>query len=383
MDFKKIAVLRANSLGDFVFTLPALYALNERFPQAEIVLFVKSLYRDFLSQRNLPVDRVTVVPPYPGVGEAEDFEPNQEKVDQFFEEVQKENFGLAIQIHGGGRNSNPFLKRIGAEVTLGLKTPDAEPLDISVPYIYYQNEILRLLEVVNEVGASTDNLEPNLEVTSRDLAEAETVLNGTGEMKKVVIHPGASDLRRHWAAEKFAQAGDYFSEKGYAVCVTGTDDEKELVKKVIDNMKYNTENLCGKLSISGLTGLLSKADLIISNDTGPLHLARSVNTPAVGIYWCGNLINAGPMTHKRIRPLISWQTTCPLCGQDCANNYAFDKREMNDCKHATSFVNLVRVEDVTKAGEDLLRSADVLSDSVNNSSHPRAVAQSGYGASAT
>ncbi|HLR77180.1 MAG TPA: hypothetical protein VK106_05930, partial [Balneolaceae bacterium] len=69
MGFKKIAVLRANSLGDFIFTLPALQALRNSFPQAEIVLFVKKLYKDFLSQHNLFFDRVITVPPYPGVGE--------------------------------------------------------------------------------------------------------------------------------------------------------------------------------------------------------------------------------------------------------------------------------------------------------------------------
>ncbi|HEX6982682.1 MAG TPA: glycosyltransferase family 9 protein, partial [Balneolaceae bacterium] len=340
--------------GDFVFTLPALYALRERFPDAEIVFLGKQMYRDFLSQRNLPIDKVVVVPPYPGVGEAEDFEPDQEEVDHFFQEMEKEYFDLAIQIHGGGRNSNPFLKRLGAKVTLGLKTPDAEPLDISVPYIYYQNEILRLLEVVKEVGAQTKDLEPKLSVIEEDLREAEEVLNGAGKLKKVVLHPGASDPRRHWPAEKFAKAGDYFVAKGYAVCVTGTPQEKELVDKVIGSMTYKAENLCGKLTLSGLTGLLSKASLVISNDTGPLHLARSIGVPAVGIYWCGNLINAGPMTRKFVRPLVSWQTHCPLCGEDIASVYAFDKRKQNDCKHEASFVSLVEVEGVTKAGEEML-----------------------------
>src|SRR5699024_3606530 len=130
------------------------------------------------------------------------------------------------------------------------------------------------------------------------------------------------------------------------VCITGIDEEKELVEIVIDEMAHKAENLCGKLSISGLTGLLSEADLLISNDTGPLHLARSLSTPAVGIYWCGNLINAGPMTRKNIRPMVSWQTTCPICGADCASNYAFDKRKMNGCHHKTSFVSQVPVQGV-------------------------------------
>lgn len=355
MEFKKIAVLRANALGDFVFTLPALYALRERFPDAEIVLLAQSSFKDFLAQRKLPFNRVVTVPPYPGVGEAEDYQPDPAEVNRFFSNMQDEAFDLAIQIHGGGRNSNPFLKKLGATFTLGLKTPDAEPLDISVPYVYYQNEILRLLEVVNEVGAQTKNIEPKLQVVADDLREAEQAIGLLDEKERIVIlHPGATDLRRHWPTAKFAEAGDHFSSKGFMVCVTGTLNEKPLIDKVVNSMTQKSINLCGKLTISGLVGLLSKASLVISNDTGPLHLARSLDIPTVGIYWCGNLINAGPITRKFIRPQISWQTHCPICGEDCATDYAFDKRKQSNCNHDTSFVSCVEVESVTRAGEEML-----------------------------
>src|SRR4051794_14208435 len=150
---KKIAVLRANALGDYIFVLPALQALRETFPAAEIILLGRAWHKEYLEGRPGPVDRVVVVPLYPGISEREGFVPDPCTLDQFFGTMQNEEFDIAFQLHGGGRNSNPFLLRLGAKVTVGLRTPDAASLSINVPYIYYFNESLRYLEVVAKVGA--------------------------------------------------------------------------------------------------------------------------------------------------------------------------------------------------------------------------------------
>ena len=81
---KKIAVLRANALGDFIFILPALQALKDSFPDVEIVLLGKKWHDEYLTGRPSNVDRVVVVPPYPGVGAAYDYEVNEEELNRFF-----------------------------------------------------------------------------------------------------------------------------------------------------------------------------------------------------------------------------------------------------------------------------------------------------------
>src|SRR3954454_16148500 len=114
---RKIAVLRANALGDYIFCLPALQALRETFPQAEIVLLGRAWHQEYLQHRPGPVDRVVVVPLYPGISEREGFIPNEEVLSEFFYRMQAEHFDIAFQIHGGGRNSSPFLLRLGAKLT--------------------------------------------------------------------------------------------------------------------------------------------------------------------------------------------------------------------------------------------------------------------------
>ncbi|WP_207423000.1 glycosyltransferase family 9 protein [Desertivirga brevis] len=349
---KKIAVLRANALGDYIFVLPALQALRNKFQDAEIVLLGRPWHKEYLDGRPGPVDRVIVVPPYPGISEREGFEPDQDEMNAFYDEMKKEHFDIAFQLHGGGGNSNPFLLKLGAKLTVGLKTPFAAALDISVPYVYYFSEVLRYLEVVAKVGAKTTEIEPAASVTPEDIQEARNII-GFPEKPVAVIHPGASDLRRRWPGEHFAEIADDLAAKGYIVYVTGVPFEQEVVDKVMQHVQAKDQviNLCNKLKLSGMTGLLSLADLLISNDTGPLHLARALKTPTVGIYWFGNLITGLPMSTSYNRSLLSGILNCPLCGLASAK---FGKDDPGTCKHDTSFVAEVSVDAVRESIEELI-----------------------------
>lgn len=342
---RRIAVLRANAIGDFIFTLPALEALRAAYHDAEIVLLGKPWHAAFLADRPGPVDRVIVIPPCRGVGELEDYPNDSEALDRFFADVAEENFDLALQLHGGGRYSNPFACRLRARMTVGLKSPDAEPLDRWIPYVYFQHEILRYLEVVSLVGAPPVTLEPRVTITEADLAEAAGVVPDD-ESPLVILHPGAGDPRRRWPPEKFAVVGDTLTATGVRVGVIGTgEDERPLVDAIVGTMRADAMNLWEKLSLGGLAGLLSRSRLIVSNDSGPLHLGAAVGTATVGIYWCFNLVNAGALTRTRHRPLLAWRFECPVCGLNTMEGR---------CDHQESFVGDAPVEDVIDQATELL-----------------------------
>ena len=340
----KIAVLRANRVGDLIFALPALEALRARFPAAEIVLLGGRWHVDFLRDRPGPVDRVIAVPPSRGVGNG-DWEDVDDpaQLEPFFAAMQAERFDLALQMHGGGRWSNPFLLRLGARTTVGMRTPDAPPLDHSIPYLYWQNEVLRYLEVVSLVGARTDRLEPTLAVTERDLAEATRVVPDDGR-PLVVLHPGASDPRRHWPPERFAAVGDALAGRGARVLVTGTGGERQVVDAVVAAMRAPVEPLVDAMSLNALAGLLSRARVVVSNDSGPYHLAGAVGSTTVGIFWIGNMINGGPVTRARHRAAVSWRLDCPVCGTSSVHG---------SCSHSDSFVTDVAVDDVVREALEL------------------------------
>jgi ADP-heptose:LPS heptosyltransferase len=338
----KICVLRSNSLGDYLFSLPALEALRSAYPRAEITLLGKPWHAQFLAGRPGPVDRVFVLPFVTGIHEWPGGTENPAETENCLAGLRHERFDIAVQLYGGGKYSNPFISKIGARLTVGMKAHDADPLERWVPYHYYFSEVLRYLEVVGLAGATPVTLAPKIEVTAEDRAEAEQVFKPGKPF--ALLHPGATDTRRRWPEEKFAQVGRALLEEGHAVCITGTTDEEAVCARVA-TAAPGAVNLFGRLSLGGLTGLLADASVAVANDTGPLHLARAAGAPTVAIYWIGNYINAPPPDMLRHRSQLSWRLECPACGTNCIES---------SCPHRDSFVAEIEAEAVRRSAFELL-----------------------------
>jgi len=348
---RRIAVLRANALGDYLFVVPALEALRAAYPGAEITLLGDAWHAPFLAGRPGPVDRVAVVPRVPGVrGGPPDPEDH---VAAWLAAMRAEPPDIALQLHGGGRFSNPFVASLGARVTAGLRAEDAPPLDRWIAYVYYQPEVLRYLEAVALVGAPPVVLEPRLAVTPADRAEAEAVLGPPGR-PRALLHPGATDPRRRWPEERFGALARTLAQRGMDVIVTGVPSEAEVVEAVRAAAGVPVRVLMGDVSIGGLAAVLADAAVVVSNDTGPLHLARAVGTPTVGLYWIGNLINGGPVARDLHRAAVSWRLTCPVCGVDCTGDRWPERTAGGRCRHNPSFIDEVPVDEVLSYVEDLL-----------------------------
>ncbi len=339
---ERIAVLRANALGDFLFCVPALAALRAAYPDAEIVLLAQPWHREFLHGRPGPVDRVVVVPASRGVRGDEQADEDPRELERFFERMRAECFDVALQMHGGGRFSNPFVTRLGARLTAGCRAEDAPLLDRWIRYVYLQPEVPRWLEVAGLVGVRPVTLDPMIAVTDDDREEAREIVE-PGPF--AVLHPGATAERRRWPAARFAAVGDALAAEGLRVVVTGTEPEREIVAAVCKQMRAASTDACATLSLGGLCGLLCAASVVVSNDTGPLHLSNAVGAPTVGIFWIGNVINGAPLYRERHRPLPAFRTQCAVCG---AVNVS------SRCEHDASFVDEVSTEDVLEAALDLI-----------------------------
>ncbi|MFG1953178.1 glycosyltransferase family 9 protein [Micromonospora sp. NPDC048830] len=348
----RIAVLRANALGDFIFVLPALDALRAAYPGAEIVLLGAPWHAKLWRDRPGPVDRVLVVPPAPGIRGPDPGEPERPMV-AFLSAAREERFDVALQLHGGGGNSNPLVARLGARVTAGLRAEDAPPLDRWTRYVYYQHEVLRYLEVAGLIGAPATTIVPTLAVTDADRAEAARVL-GEPARPRVALHPGATDTRRRWPAERFAEVARALVGDGYEVLVTGTPAEREVVDRVVAAAGVPVRPQVGTLSLGGLAACYAGCALVVSNDTGPLHLAAAVGAATVGIFWVGNMINTGHPLRGRHRPIASWTVHCPVCGVDCTPGIYPHRPGDGECPHRDSFVGDVPVVEVVEAARELL-----------------------------
>lgn len=348
----KIAILRANALGDFLVTLPAIDAIRTAYPNAEIVLLGKPWHKEFLIPERTTIDRVIVVPLMKGIRDERNVTEDLSEQEKFFRDMQNEHFDIAIHFQGNGVSANSFINRLKAKLTVGLTSENAAKIDKAIDFYYYQSEVLRYLEVTSLINAKPVTLEPRINVLKKDIEEIKGLLSFLDKKPYVVLHPFATDIRRAWPKENYIPLADWLCENNFEVVFTGSPEDYEEVEYIISKMKYKGINTCGTTSVGGLSAILQKSSLVIGGDTGPLHLARAVNTPTVGLYWAPNLINWGPVTRKIHKPVISWKMTCPFCGVIPNNPYPFQPQ--NGCDHKVSFVKDISVEEVKEAAASLL-----------------------------
>ena len=161
----------------------------------------------------------------------------------------------------------------------------------------------------------------------------------------LTIHPGATDPRRRWPAESFGEVAASAAADGRQVLIVGDDGDVDTAGEIIDVAQrrlreQGTEtastvtSVAGKLSLPELLGVLALSDVMLGNDSGPRHLAMAVGTRTVGLFWLGNLINAGPLGRGRHRTHMSWVTHCPECGADVTQVGWTAER----CEHDPSFL---------------------------------------------
>jgi ADP-heptose:LPS heptosyltransferase len=348
--------------------------LKQTYPDASLVLLGKAWHRAFLHERPGPVDRVVMLPRVPGVGAplavpdggaagepaaAANMSPTaaaattattaaatpattDPAIEGFIDAMRGEAFDLALQMHGGGRYSNPFLLRCAAGLTVGACTPDAQPLDRWIAYREPTQRRLMLLEIAGLAGAYLQTLpqfqlQPELAVTASDRREAAAVVPPERGERLVVLQPGSTDPRRCWPAPAFAEIGDRLARMGARVALNGSPDERPLLDDVARRMHQPAIRLAGRLGLGGLCGLLERAAVLVSNDTGPLHLALALGVPSVGIFWLTNLIEGMPLRPSALHAALSVRTHCPVCGQDNVTAR---------CAHDPSFVADVGIDEV-------------------------------------
>ncbi|BDU06911.1 glycosyltransferase family 9 protein [Nocardia cyriacigeorgica] len=342
-DVHRIAVLRGGGLGDLLFAVPAIHALAAAYPGADIVLLGSALHAQLLRDRPTPVGEVVVIPEST-MGSAD---PDDEDLRVCLDRALLEPVDLGVQLHGGGAWSNTVIQQLHPRWSVGSRAADAAPLGRNVAFRYYHNETLRALEVAGAAGARPVLLEAELPLTAADIAAAERVLTGrTGFL--VAIHPGARDPRRRWPASRFAEIAARCLSRGWDVVVVGTGAERALLADIAATAHAEacrvrdsaTIQVLAGADMSTLCGVLARSRVLVGNDSGPRHLARALGTPTVGVFWIGNVVNAGPLSRSEDRVLISWRDDCPVCGRDITDEFGAR------CPHDESLVTSVTTEDV-------------------------------------
>jgi lipopolysaccharide heptosyltransferase II len=151
-----------------------------------------------------------------------------------------------------------------------------------------RHEVQRQLDLVAAIGCKTEYQRLSLRLPAGASESMVRIIENMGinlEKPWLVIHPGATAPSRRYSPEQFAQVGEQLAtHHGFQILATGNGKEVGLVDSILSSMPLPGFNLAGMLSLAEFSALVEKAPVLITNNSGPAHIAAAVRTPVVDLY---------------------------------------------------------------------------------------------------
>ncbi len=279
IDVKKILLIRLDHIGDVITSIPALRALRKNYPKAYITIIIRSLTKELLE--NCPyINEVIVYDPLWYRGK-KIF--SLLKHIKFFRNLRKQNFDLAIDLRGEIRNIIiAYLSKARYRLAYDVKGGDFLLTHIG-DYNDNLHIIDRNLNLLKTIGINSKDKKLELFITNKEKKFIDNLLKKYKIKNFIIMHPGSGGPLKLYDNKKFAQIGDYLAKK-YNIIITGSKDEYWMANEIINNMNSKAMNLAGKLSLMQLAELIRRAKLFISPDSGPVHIAKAVNTKLITLF---------------------------------------------------------------------------------------------------
>lgn len=179
-------------------------------------------------------------------------------------------------------------------------------------------------------------MRPLLKVSEEDQLAALAVMHEIGIQRGepwAILHPGSGGSARDWKAENFGRLANVLSQEGYKVVVTGGPGESEIVRRTVQSSENKGIAVVGRLRLKELAAFISRADFLVANSTGPLHIAAAVGTPVIAFYpdipACSEK-RWGPLTERK-KVFVPERSKCSLCqGRECRSNVCMDQIEVSN-----------------------------------------------------
>ncbi|MDB5909787.1 MAG: biosynthesis glycosyltransferase [Massilia sp.] len=327
---RRIAVFRALQLGDMLCVVPALRALRRAAPGAFITLIGLPWAREFASRFHHYLDDFIAFPGFPGLPEQA---ADAAALPHFLNDVRERRFELAIQLHGSGALSNSIVALLDARRQAGFHVEGAWCPDPAT-FLRWgepEHEVLRYLRLMGSLGCGDGDAALEFPFDDADRAAVRALEPLPPGGRYVCLHAGARLPSRRWPAVRFAQVADGLAARGWHVVLTGGAQEGAIAGEVLGKMAAPALDLTGRTTLGALALLVSRAGLLVSNDTAVSHLAAASGTPSVIVSSGADPVRWAPLDHGRHRVLAAPAAcrpcafeTCPI-GHPCALDVSADQ----------------------------------------------------------
>ena len=278
-EYKRILVIRLSSLGDVILTTPFLKVLRKTYPDAQIDCCTKSEYKEILTHN-------------PNINNIIEVDNNFDfvRLKSLRKKLQSNSYDLVFDLHNNLRTF--YLKlflRFNAKVLVFRKYSFKKFLLVKFK-INLMKDLPPIAEryilTINDLkDLSQNDLQPEIYTNpeaEKKAGEFIYELNIPGGKKLVCIIPGAKHFTKTYPPEYFIELIKKLGD-GYSFLLIGKGNDKNIIDKIKSGAGKNVYDLCGKLSLLELTALMKKCALVISGDTGTMHIAEAIGVPLIMI----------------------------------------------------------------------------------------------------
>lgn len=308
--YRNVLCVRPDNLGDVLMTTPALRALKQAVPGRKITLLTSRA-------------GAAIAPFIPEIDDCIEFDvpwcrhstfSSVPELEKTLGEIRARNFDAAVLFTVFSQNPLPsamlcYMAGVPAVAGYCRENPyylinywlvDDEPLSA------IRHEVVRQLDLVKTLGADIGDESLSLSVPEPALKKLPSRLRALGvdpHEPRLVLHAGASEVKRRFSAEIFADAARMIGDElGCRVLLTGLESERDLAGYIAGRAGPKAVPLAGELNLEELIALIKSSALVISNNTGPAHIAAAVKTPVVVLYALTNPQHTPWKVRHRVLP---------------------------------------------------------------------------------
>lgn len=338
---RKILIVNVNWIGDVLFSTPAIRALRRHYPDAHIACMVVPRCREVL-ELNPNINELII---YDEKGEYKGLTGKM----RLISELKARSFDMVFLFHRSLTRTlmvalSGIRERVGIDnpkrgFLLSRKVPPP-PSDI--------HKVEQFLNIVKVTGVKDAGKDMEVHVSGSDEAFAESFLKSQGIKKGepfAILNAGGNWDMKRWPAENFAELGNRIGDEyGMPVILTGAGKDVGLAEKIAKMMKKKPVIAAGTTSLRQLASIMKRAALVVSNDSGPMHIAVSQGAKTIAIFGPTDPKLTGPYGSGAYK-VLQKSSGKPGCKIPCYNLRCEDAL----CMKAVS------VDDVMREAEGLLK----------------------------
>ncbi|MBS0649425.1 MAG: lipopolysaccharide heptosyltransferase II [Verrucomicrobia bacterium] len=345
IDYKpeKILIRMPNWIGDLVMATPILTDVRKAYPNAHITAMCRTPICDLLKE-DLDIDELFCFSKASGFGRRSERRSIVEKI-----RAGKYDLGILLT-HSFSSAWWFWLGRI--QRRLGYRANGRSLLltdKVDLPAHVDQQHLVNTYKMVlAPLGIPVSETKPRLFLLDKELEEARTLLRQRGVSPKarlVGINPGAAyGSAKCWLPERFRQVTEKLLEQeNIQIIYFGDQVTQALVKEICQGLSSRVLNLAGVTTLRELASLIKLCDVILTNDSGPMHIAAAVGTPLVALFGSTNEVATGPyktgvVIHKHVDCSPCYKRVCPIdfrCMKRIETDEVYDAlmQTLNSQKH--------------------------------------------------